>query len=650
MIGGLATQQHRDGCLQAFGPSARQIRRAEAKRVRATRAAEALASRSAVEDIEDSSALVVHGSRGASLSAGCTWEHVLVAKRDALAEASMSRELQAQQAAGLLEHEGSAHGGLRTQSRIRNLQLDLCHRFASVPTSVPGLAHAEAMVGSSLRRAQDLFSINAKKVAGQYVHRLLASCWERLHDPVRERHSAAFAELAEFRKQERRGKRPPCDKLGLCVCERLERNHIPKMLQNIDKAVKAFAKERRNKDILLQGKVCVLFVGRPMLPIGEDLSRCCGGVSTTKWCTIGWQWQRPWRSLLHECRCLSEIAGQSVEQVTSMPHKLRSALQAWTPAGYCVEVFDRRFRWDVVFFEVSSDGLVIGRFALGDIEVVPSSASPGLFAIWDPSLKPRAVAPRGWGVVLSSIEGRMCEESGLDSAPEDDSASDGEMDGGKRDFGDSSVFSALWEAVQNQRAADEPDLELDGLGGDAAAADAVDDLDLDELFGPEISVGSGPFDGDSQTVAPQVAASSSGAATASPDRPPQAARHKSSATAELVFEGHRISFYLARQEFYAVCGRGCHGKLCRKVRTSRGSQDTHKSAQGRPLGFLAAWLLGGASEAVDTADAHKWGVACTREERVAARARLAACPGAEGLMSYERARRDGEPEEPIGEA
>ena len=51
---------------------------------------------------------------------------------------------------------------------------------------------------------------------------------------------------------------------------------------------------------------------------------------------------------------------------------------------------------------------------------------------------------------------------------------------------------------------------------------------------------------------------------------------------------------------FAYCG--VHGRNCRKTKTSNPGT---KSGQGRPIGFLAAWLLRASEEGCGVRDAHR---------------------------------------------
>lgn len=115
----------------------------------------------------------------------------------------------------------------------------------------------------------------------------------------------------------------------------------------------------------------------------------------------------------------------------------------------------------------------------------------------------------------------------------------------------------------------------------------------------------------------------------------------------------KITWYRKDGRFEAVCrqhqlegsGEGC---MCRMTRTSRPSE--RKAAQGRPLGFLGAWLA--AAQSHQDRDSHRskmWlATGIARQQRVAARACLRQLPGGAELLSCERPKADSEDSEPEG--
>lgn len=106
--------------------------------------------------------------------------------------------------------------------------------------------------------------------------------------------------------------------------------------------------------------------------------------------------------------------------------------------------------------------------------------------------------------------------------------------------------------------------------------------------------------------------------------------------------GGKINFYRGG-DFYAICSECDHGKRCRKVRTAKYSKT--KRGQGRPLGYLCAWLARGDEHSC--AIEHKLLVGkIPYADREYFRALLHSVPGAQELFEYERKKLDDEFEEP----
>ena len=103
---------------------------------------------------------------------------------------------------------------------------------------------------------------------------------------------------------------------------------------------------------------------------------------------------------------------------------------------------------------------------------------------------------------------------------------------------------------------------------------------------------------------------------------------------------HSIRYDASSGQLVAYCG--IHGRSCRKQRTTNASR---KPGSGRPLGWLAAWLLAGHQSA--SRDEHFYDVDHTLASRVAGRALVAASDGGDVLAVFEAPRLDIDPEEPL---
>ena len=133
--------------------------------------------------------------------------------------------------------------------------------------------------------------------------------------------------------------------------------------------------------------------------------------------------------------------------------------------------------------------------------------------------------------------------------------------------------------------------------------------------------------------------------------------HREEALCTVDLGGDTLIYYRDRR-FVAVCRRDAHQlpNRCRLERSAEGSGYPSRSAQGRPLGLMAAWLL--------YCNENDAGVSCENKEehislfflccldhatRMRARRHILTLPGGAQLAAYERPRRLAqlEPEEPI---
>ena len=117
--------------------------------------------------------------------------------------------------------------------------------------------------------------------------------------------------------------------------------------------------------------------------------------------------------------------------------------------------------------------------------------------------------------------------------------------------------------------------------------------------------------------------------------------------------GGKVTFYPGNMSspngfFEAVCGDPRHGCRCRKTRVAVEAPEGSKKflSQGRPLGFLVAWL--DAHELAENRDEHSKWMPCLAT-RQAARHKLEQCkdPNSAFVLACERPPRAGEPREPL---
>ena len=188
------------------------------------------------------------------------------------------------------------------------------------------------------------------------------------------------------------------------------------------------------------------------------------------------------------------------------------------------------------------------------------------------------------------------------------------------------------------------------------------DILEDEAF----FVGEGGGDdppGDAASIRPEAGAGgggsvagSSGDAVAPPPLPPPEAaprqlvrRKQGSAMAVHFVPGGKLTYYYTARSanLVAECGNAKHGR-CVQTKTMRSAPErlkAKKPGQGKPVGYLAAWLARGIG--VDSKAAH-WEIQPTKAERRAARDMVKADPSADAglLLVGETSGEEGQDSEP----
>lgn len=104
--------------------------------------------------------------------------------------------------------------------------------------------------------------------------------------------------------------------------------------------------------------------------------------------------------------------------------------------------------------------------------------------------------------------------------------------------------------------------------------------------------------------------------------------------------GGEIRYYSGIRRFAAWCHIEAHGRRCRREKVAYGGRH---GAQGRPLGFLMAWLATGENYE-GQAEHMGYEIAIGFEARRVGRATLADIGGSEMLFAHERPAREGEDE------
>lgn len=166
---------------------------------------------------------------------------VLQIKANVLAEARLAKASQREQFATLVKYHCELSPNLASEL-LHDIDPSLCGQFVSIPSAEPGYALFEFKVGPVLAKASDLFALSAKLKVGKLVQQRFDETWERLQEGVRDKRPTVFEQLDDRRREQKRQAGWTCRKWRTCVSNRSGNGHIARMVQNIDKAVKAFAK------------------------------------------------------------------------------------------------------------------------------------------------------------------------------------------------------------------------------------------------------------------------------------------------------------------------------------------------------------------------------------------------------------------------
>ena len=183
---------------------------------------------------------------------------------------------------------------------------------------------------------------------------------------------------------------------------------------------------------------------------------------------------------------------------------------------------------------------------------------------------------------------------------------------------------------------DEP--VADACAGSDEEAVAEDGLDLDELFGDDDDPGGRADD------------KPAGDAGDRPDGEPVDRKAGGGPHVSLDVPGGAITWYMSSNLCYAYCDHEDHGgrNACRKVRTMNPGR---KMGQGKPLGFLLAWLWAGHEPECRAAGIHSrethFSHCPSLEQRAGARVYLQGLPAGIVLLQKEGGNPNGDLPEPV---
>ena len=450
-----------------------------------------------------------------------------------------------------------------------------------------------------------------------------------------------------------------CFESQMCMCSG-DGKRYKKFKGAVTKAIKAtFKGDERH--LLVNGFAVFKLTSRRPPDWGEGDDEV-----SVRYFHIAHQHLKPWvptileMQLCHRQQCLApNVLLEPRLQRPEMDH---------SGAPYCMlaEILislDRRYIWEMSFLTLVADLSILPRpFIPGSVEARPAGEA---VHVWTP-LKVTRKRKKDPAVPICGPCLAPLPPPALDD--EDHEGADGEdsemSDGSSPDLSEDS------EDPDESSAGDDDD---DSDGSEMSVSRLLDMLDdgegsSDENLSDEYeSVSSFSFesserldstsdgsDGDESGSGEHdpSAASSGSAASAAVERIPRRRGRGAALEGLDVWQGEELKFPNGIRfsepdgKFYATCLDRRHnvGMKCVLTRTCRPGP---KKAQGRPLGFLAAWLL--SHEASATQHDHVFNCRPSRERRRQARRDLSRSPNLPAFLIKERPKRDGEESEPEGD-
>lgn len=398
-----------------------------------------------------------------------------------------------------------------------------------------------------------------------------------------------------------------CSEAGRCVCSRTGARLAAfrtKFLQGLK-----YLFPRRSPDLvasLKAGHIVVVVAGLAPNRLEEachDPVYLLGPEEVQFVWHIAMMYLSPWRPTLQCLQMISTDPTRKVHQV--------EAIGKWQTLWAAVEACDQDLAWGMRVFSLLETAGPVVEFIPARVTMSPMHGPAGeLLMFWWPHrgggarrhrMEPLAVLD---AVVLDDNEG---------VGPDDDAEVEAEF------------LHLLEEALGEGFVHEEPAVDGEEEGG-GAPVDGLHDFGLDEAVTEPVDVGSLP-----------------------PALDPEARRGHATASVTFPFQGS-ISFYENKAIFQATCFAPGHrdGGRCVKTRTSQAGAS--RPQQGRPLGYLVAWLW--QQNAFPDRQGHfdcdsRRGTELSNAERLVARScARAEYPDFATLESHERPLRVGEAEEP----
>lgn len=459
-----------------------------------------------------------------------------------------------------------------------------------------------------------------------------------------------------------------CRTAGICLCDE-DGRRLANFSASFARLLKAQTKRRSpGRTALMQGLVVLklssadpsnLLIGT-QIEAPEDLDVNIGQV--VKWVHIGLMYLSPWRptfTILQESAALPCVEG-------GVALKASGDFETFYKH---MDTLDKDKAWFFCVYHLWESHQVLTTFVPAEVSV-RKVGKPTLF--WkgkgfhmpkrprhpQPPPGPAEAEAQGsdggeWGRFAmhdAEREARGSDDDDADDVIQDASGSEGEP----AFCGLEDTLMEVMEELEEESAVGSPVEQTPSGLQPARASEAAASPVASEGFGRLPGSSAGPV------AAPPVAVGLPAAQVAPRNElvavgPPQVGRAdvlRAPALSSVNFCGGVIAAYPdksnpTRGRFQATCGNPLHGPRCRLTRAMHGSVRKQNSAQGRPLGLMAAWLLV-AHLAEDAIDHDAMIPLLTQDQRAAAREDIKELPGGIELFSAERIRLEGEGEEPEG--
>lgn len=604
-VGALATRAHRHG-MQSFGPQTRQLDRARRAQRRA-RDKELAGEQAAMELRQACGGAAGHdGQLVATASTGTlacvpshigAWSDFMSATKTAARRLDLSRLAQKEKVTEALRSWTSA----ASQEDGGPLATGMLPTTTSCLTPLP-------LVGPLGRRWR-LSSPGSVQVAAQAVAtrgelaigKAVKSALQRVTD--NEHTMIAHDEVeapADF------GARKPvalCFEAGFCLCGR-ERcvRMLGLRLMSVFKEV--FPATSNNRAFLLESRIGCLLTGE----CTEQQAECAAELSSVAaaerqvFLHVAHQSLSPFRPTFQKMEVQELFGGKAKCKATPV----------WQTFWEAARGLPADWTWKVRFFNLVDNYSLAGEFDVQMQEYTELPAPSVVREFWQgrdiAAMEAEEEDPgQGWlSEEHSCSEGNSGspESSDVGDAPDtsDDSPSAEESSSSDSSSSSSDSYETTPSSEEGGAPpAEEPPADV----GDAMVAVAP---------GPPVPAGGGPI-------------------VAGGRRP---------AEGVVLVPGGELRYYQRINRFQARCTNPAHGSQCRKERVAQGGR---KAAQGRPLGFLAAWLAQGALHA-DQEEHQNIAASIAFDVRAAAREALRNTDGSAELFSAERPLRAGETDEP----